>query len=198
MALLPSDPQAQKKLVIGVVLPLLLVGAYWYFYHGKKADEITRLESRLEQLEAKNAQAQARARQGGPELEKKLALYEEHISQLEKLVPRKEEVPELLHELNMRARETGVELARLRPNEESPTGYYTLNTYDVVVLGSYHEIGSYLTAIGSLPRIVTPYDLQVQVYRGAGESDKIQLQADFRIKTYVLPSDGEEVYDAAN
>ena len=63
MALLPSDPQQQRKLLIGLV-PLLGLFAYWYFYHGDKKAEIASLESRLESLETKNAAARARAQRG--------------------------------------------------------------------------------------------------------------------------------------
>lgn len=186
MALLPSDPQQQKKLLIGV-LPLLLLFCYWYFYHGQQQEEVAALEQRFEQLDAKNAAARARAQQGGPELEKKLALYEAQIIRLEELVPRREEVPQLLHDLALRAQENGVELARMRPNEESTGAYYTLQTYDLAVLGGYHNVGRFLTAVGSLPRIVTPYDLKVQPRTERDRSGATVVQAEFRIKTYVLP-----------
>lgn len=186
MALLPSDPQVQKKLVIALA-PLLLLLGYWYFYHGPEQEELTKLESRLEALEARNANARTRAQHGGLDLEKKLALYEEHIRRLEELVPRSEEVPELLYDLTLRARENGVELALLNPNQEEMGAYYTLHTYNVAVYGTYHDIGRYLTAIGSLSRIVTPYDLKLQLRQDQTRSDAVRLQAEFKIKTYVLP-----------
>jgi type IV pilus assembly protein PilO len=186
MALELRDPKVQKKLLV-TLAPLILLLGYWYFYHGPAQEEIGELESRLEVLEGKNATARARA-QGGPELEKKLALYEEQILQLEKLVPLREEVPELLYDLTLRAQENGVELARMNPREESPGAYYTLQTYDIAVFGGYHDIGRYLAAVGSLPRIVTSYDLTIQPRQERDRSGAIRLQAEFRIKTYVLPS----------
>jgi type IV pilus assembly protein PilO len=186
MALSLNDPQQRNKLLAGV-LPLLLLGGYWYFYHGDRQDEITALEERFEQLDTKNAAARARAQQGGPDLEKKLALYEAQIIRLEELVPKSEEVPQLLHDLALRAQENGVELARMKPNEESAGAFYTLQTYDLAVFGGYHNIGRFLTAVGSLPRIVTPYDLKVQPRAEKDRSGAVRVQAEFRIKTYVLP-----------
>lgn len=187
MALLPTDPQQQKKLLAGIIA-LLIVFAYWYFVHGEKTKEITALESRLEQLETRNAAARARAQQGGPDLEKRLALYEEHVARLEELVPRSEEVPELLHDLTLRAQESGIDLAKMKPDQQMPGPYYTLHTYDIVVYGSYHDVGRYLASIGSLPRIVTPYNLKLQSRKETDRSGAEKLQADFRIKAYVLPS----------
>jgi type IV pilus assembly protein PilO len=185
MALQLSDPKVQKKL-LAALAPLLLLLGYWYFYHGPQQEEIGELESRLEVLEGRNAAARAKA-QGGPEIEKTLALYEEHILQLEKLIPLREEVPELLYDLSLRAQENGVELARLNPNAETPGAYYNLHTYEVAIFGGYHDIGRYLAAVGSLPRIVTPYDVTIQPRQERDRSGAIRLQAEFRIKTYVLP-----------
>lgn len=186
MALLPSDPEVQKKLVIALA-PLLLLLAYWYFLHGPKQKELAALETRLESLEAQNSSARARAQHGGLDLEKKLALYEEHIRHLEELVPRSEEVPELLYDLTLRARENGVELALLNPDDEEYGAHYILRTYNVAVYGTYHDIAGYLTAIGSLSRIVTPFDLKLQPRQEQTRSDAVRLQAEFKIKTYVLP-----------
>lgn len=187
MALLPSDPTQQKKLLLGL-LPLALLFAYWYFFHGKKTDEIAVLETRLEQLESKNDAARARARAGGPELEKRLALFEQHITRLEELVPSSEDLPDLLHAMTMRAQEHRVDLAKLEPEDPQPGPYYTLQAYQMVVIGNYHDVGRFLAAVASLPRIVTPVDVTVEPRRGSTEDEAVQVQTRFRIKTYVLPA----------
>ncbi|HEX6940229.1 MAG TPA: type 4a pilus biogenesis protein PilO [Longimicrobiales bacterium] len=184
MPLLPTDPQQQRKLLIGL-LPLVALLGYWYFIHGKRKAQIAALESRLESLEAKNNAARARTRQGGPELERTLAQYEAHIARLEELVPKSDEVSRLLHSMSVSAQENGVELAKLTPQNPEPGTYYTLHMHDMAVFGTYHDVGRFLTAIGSLPRIVTPVNLTL-VPRG--ERDGVmEIQASFRIKTYVIP-----------
>lgn len=185
MALLPSDPKQQRMLMIGL-LPIVGLFAYWYFMHGGRTEEIDQLSSRLETLESKNAAARARAQAGGPELEERLALYEQHIARLEELVPSSEEVPELLHSMSLRAQETGVDLAKMTPADSTPGPYYTLQSYDIVVFGAYHDVGRFLTAVGSLPRIVTPVEVAITP-RGRGGEGPAQVQSSFRIKTYVLP-----------
>lgn len=187
MPLLPADPQQQRKLLIGLV-PLLGLFAYWYFYHGRKQDEIASLESHLESLESKNAAARARAQQGGPQLEQRLAEYERVIGRLEELVPNSEEVAELLHAISLQAQQHGVEVVQLTPHNPQPGDYYLLQSHDVAVFGKYHDVGRFLAAIGSLPRIVTPFNL-VLVPRQASDGTA-QVQATFRIKTYVIPETG--------
>jgi type IV pilus assembly protein PilO len=200
MALLPSDPARQKQLLVAV-LPLILALVYWNFVYTPAAEELAGDRTRLEQLEGRNAQARAIATSGGPELERRLALYEQHIARLEQLIPTREEVPELLHAMTLEARQAGVELARMRPEAEVPGAFYNQQSYEMAVIGQYHDVARFLTAVGSLPRIVTATDVRLTTRseaRGArreAESDQREdprhrgatLDANFRIQTYVLP-----------
>ena len=74
--------------------------------HGKRKEEIATLETRLEALEQKNSVAKTIALSGGPELQQKLALYEQHMKRLEELIPKNEEVAALLNGLSERAMDT--------------------------------------------------------------------------------------------
>jgi type IV pilus assembly protein PilO len=199
MALLPSDPTRQKQLLVAV-LPLILALVYWNYVHGPATDELAANRSRLEQLESRNAAARALATRGGPELERRLALYEQHIARLELLIPTREEVPELLHAMTLEARQAGVELARMRPEAEVPGEFYNQQSYEMAVIGQYHDVARFLTAVGSLPRIVTATDVRLTTRRearGAGQAEDDQrddprrrgasLDANFRIQTFVLP-----------
>jgi len=187
MGLLPADPKQRKRLALGLA-PLLLAGAYWHFVHQGARAEIAELEARLETLRTKNAAARALAAKAGPELEKKLALYEQHMVRLEQLIPNSEEVPELLHAMTLRAQEAGVELALMRPQIDEAGPYYRRQTYEMSVIGAYHDIGRFLAAVGSLPRIVTPIDLKLTSRKETDRRGRMRLEAQFRIQTYVLPA----------
>ena len=184
MGLLPSDEAQQKKLLIGLV-PLLLLLGYWYFFHGSKAEEITAMEERLESLEQNNNTARAIAGQGSTEdLARRLELYQEHMQRLEQLIPMGEEVPDLLNMIATRAQATSVQLALMRPEQDVASEFYRRVTYEMGVIGNYHEIGNFLSEVGSLPRIVTPIDLVLRRRRDGGGTE---LEASFRIETYILP-----------
>jgi type IV pilus assembly protein PilO len=187
MALLPSDPQTQKKLFAGIV-PLLLLFAFYQFYHTDRAVEVSELETQLEVLETANNSARVLAAQGGPELQKRLAMYEQHMKRLEELIPRREEVAELLHSMGLRAQSPGVELTKMKPEVDEAGAFYTKRTYEMGVKGTFHEVGEFLAEVGSLPRIVTSTELKLG--RKGTEVDRAGsplVDANFRIVTYVLP-----------
>jgi type IV pilus assembly protein PilO len=186
MPLLPSDPKQQRMLLIGLV-PLVALGAYWYFVHEDRTAEIADMQTRLESLETKNSAARALSAKGGPELKKKLALYEQHVARLEELIPKSEEVPDLLHDVTVRAQETGVELNLMRPEKSTTTEFYTKQVYSMSVVGPYQGVGRFLAAVGSLPRIVTPVHMKLVPRTDFDRSGAIRLQAEFQIQTFIAP-----------
>jgi type IV pilus assembly protein PilO len=182
---LPDDPAQQKRLLIGVI-PILLLFGYWYFLHGDATAEVESMQTRLESLETQNASARIRSTQGR-DLEERLASFERHIDRLEDLVPRGEEVSQLLNQINQRAEQVGVEVAVFRPGQTSTGSHYNRRSFELVVYGTYHNIGRLLAEIGSLPRIITPMEFDVI---SRGEQDRAggeRLEASFQIVTYVLP-----------
>lgn len=187
MALLPQNPEQQKKVLLGLI-PLLLLFAFYQFVYTARAAEIETLDNDLARIESANIAAKVLANQGGPDLQRRLAVLEQHMSRLEELIPNREEVADLLHAMTLRAQTTGVELTRMRPEAEEDGAYYTKQTYEIGVKGTYHRVGQYLAEVGSLPRIITPVEFKLQA--NTNETDRSGsplLNANFRIVTYIVP-----------
>lgn len=182
---LPDDPAQQKRFMLGV-LPLLLLGAYVYFVQGRYTQQLTDVRTHVERLEAQNASARVRTLQS-KQLEDRLVRFEKHIDRLEQLVPRREEVSQLLNQINQTAERVGVEVAVFRPGETTKGPHYDRRTFDLTVYGTYHNIGRLLANIGSLPRIITPLDMNLVPRKEQDRSGGERLQASFVIETYVLP-----------
>jgi type IV pilus assembly protein PilO len=182
---LPDDPAQQKRLLVGVI-PLLLLAGYWFFMHEDARLEVTAMETRVERLESMNARARVQATQS-QQLEERLQQFERHILRLEDLVPRGEEVSQLLNQINQRAEQVGVEVARFMPGQTDVGTHYNRRTFEMSVLGTYHEIGRFLSEIGSLPRIITPVELSIIPNNVRNSGDGQLLEASFLIETYVLP-----------
>ena len=118
-----------------------------------------------------------------------MALYERHVARLEELIPAQEEVALLLDDIQGRARLVGVDVQGLEPEPTEASGPYNRTGYQVTVVGEYHDVGRFLTEVASLNRIVTPVQVDIQLY-GSPQTHpgmEFPVQANFRIETYVLP-----------
>lgn len=194
MALIPDDPKQRNALLLGVLAVAVFYGFWAYWYSPRKA-EVDEMTARLEQLESENNRARIIATRGGTDLQERLALYERHVDRLEKLIPQSEEVPALLNEITAEARRMGLnrgDLASLRPDQNEAGAFYTKQSYEVEVIGDYHDIGRFLTSVASLPRIITPVDLDLSTFVGDASvldpSIETPLSAHFWIETYILPT----------
>ena len=187
----PSDSKQRNALLVGVglILALYPFNSFWY---SDQTLEVEGLQDRLETLQTQNRGAQVTAARGGGELEELMALYERHVSKLEELIPAAEEVPALIDNITELSLRTNVDVNSLVPEPPEAGAFYTKTSYQMIVIGEYHSVGRFLTEVASLPRIVTPVEIDVQPLNQPETFPEYlsPVTASFRIETYVLPEGG--------
>lgn len=191
MALIPQEKNQQFAL-IAIIVALAAAYGFWEYWRAPNLEALETSQERLERLETQNRAAQVRALQR-ERLESQAATYERYVRRLEQLVPADNEVPGLLRDITAEARRLDVDLDLIEPfsNQPGPSGYYTLQSYTLRVIGEYHNVGQFLTTIASLPRIITPVDVAIETFQNNELQDlDAGVAVDFRIETYVLPADG--------
>ncbi|MFQ5536179.1 MAG: type 4a pilus biogenesis protein PilO [Gemmatimonadota bacterium] len=189
--LIPDDPKQRNTVFVGIALLLAIYPFHSFWYKGKR-EEVTAMQARLETLESQNRRAQVLAARGGGDLEERMALYERHVAALEELIPAAEEVAGLIDDISQRSRQARVDLNRIIPEPPEPGAFYNKTSYEMTVVGEYHDVGRFLTDVASLSRIITPVDLDISLFDQAEifpEYDS-PIVANFRIETYVLPDQG--------
>lgn len=193
MALIPEDPKQKQALgVIALSLVVLYFANSFWYSGAREAVELE--EARVENMESQNSAAQTLAIREGRDTEERMASYERHIAQLERLIPESAEVAALLDQISTVEREVGVTVNMMRPEAEEPGAFYTKKTYEMRVFGEFHDVGRFLTRIASLPRIITPIDVSVEALvggRGVGAGFDSPVVMNFRLQTYLVP-DREE------
>jgi type IV pilus assembly protein PilO len=125
------------------------------------------------------------------DVRKRLENYRASLVLLRRLVPERNEVPNLLDDISTRSKIRGVTLSQVVPQPVEP-GPVPFNTYkyNMSVIGRYDQIGQFLADVASLQRIIVPYDLTVAAAnagaaRALGDTTQALLEARFQIRTYV-------------
>jgi Tfp pilus assembly protein PilO len=87
-----------------------------------------------------------------------------------------------------------VDLRELQPQPREPGEFYDRTSYNMSVVGEYHNVARFLTEIASLSRIVTPVQVEVTRFGQPQQYRELQspVMAIFRIETYVLPEPSTE------
>jgi len=187
-----NDPKRQKALAAILAAGVGAFVVYQYVYT-PKMEAVSEVETRVETLDAANQRARVLAARGGGNIEEQLALYERHVMRLEELIPGREEVATLITNITAEARRLNVELATIAPEPPQLGEFYRKEVYALQAVGEYHAVGQFLSSIASLPRIITPVQMdlsRLQESRDVYGDMDAPVVAAFKIETYVLPEPG--------
>jgi len=161
--------------------------------------QIVAIQDTVKTLESQTDSAKRELARGTVEdLRHKLESYRASLALLRRLVPERNEVPNLLDDISTRAKIRGVNLAEVSPlPEERGPAPFTTYKYNIRVMGHYDQIGEFLGDIASLQRIIVPVDLtmapaSVASAKALGDSSGAMLEAKFQIRTYVKSASAAE------
>jgi type IV pilus assembly protein PilO len=153
-------------------------------------DTIAKLETETDKAKKELAKGTAE------DLRKKLETYRASLSLLRRLVPDRNEVPNLLDDISTRGKIRGVTLSQVvpLPVESGPAPFDTYK-YTLSVIGHYDQIGEWLADVASLQRIIVPQDVSLVAANQAaakalGDTSGALLEAKLQIRTFVKSGAG--------
>ena len=187
------------------VLTLLLAGIVGYCaYTGTVIDlvglkglaagkeRVVAIRDTISKLEAATDSAKKELARGSiADVRKRLESYRSSLMLLRRLVPERNEVPNLLDDISTRSKIRGVTLSQVvpQPVEAGPSPFDTYS-YNMSVIGRYDQIGQFMADVASLQRIIVPYNVSVtaanpSAAKALGDTTGSLLEARFQIRTYV-------------
>lgn len=105
------------------------------------------------------------------------SLFAELLQQL----PSETEVPSLLDDINNAGLNSGLEFEEIKLLPEVVQPFYIELPIQIRVLGGYHELATFISAIAQMPRIVTAHDFAI---KPAKATTSTGLAMDILVKTY--------------
>jgi type IV pilus assembly protein PilO len=163
-----------------------------------REERVTAMRDTIGQLTAATDSAKRELARGTVEdLRKRLETYRGSLALLRRLVPERNEVPNLLDDISSRGKIRGVTLSQVvpMPVEPGPAPFDTYK-YNMSVIGRYDQIGQFLADVASLQRIIVPYDLvldqaNMSSAKALGDTTGSLLEAKFQVRTFVKSSTPE-------
>ena len=170
-------PQVLK--VIICVISFIIVCALGYQLH------LTDLQGRYERASAREGELKEQLRVKAFQAasleayKKQMAEMEEHFGALVRQLPEDTEVPGLLDDITFTARGAGLQVEHIRLQPEIANEFYIELPIKILVKGSYHDFGNFVSGTAALSRIVTLHDLSIKP-----QNDGSKLTMDILAKTY--------------
>ncbi len=157
-----------------------------------REEQVVAIRDTIARLEAATDSAKQELSRGTVEdLRKRLETYRGSLALLRRLVPERNEVPNLLDDISSRGKIRGVTLSQVvpLPVEPGPVPFDTYK-YNMSVIGRYDQIGQFLADVASLQRVIVPYDLTLDqantnAAKALGDTTGALLEAKFQVRTFV-------------
>lgn len=152
-----QDPRIQKML-LAVILSACVVVFFFFtsmapFTYQSGAAKITELETEHERL-ARELE-RARLTVGNMEkVEREFEYLHKQWTVAQRLLPDENEISTLLRKISAAGTQAGLEWVEFTPSPMLTHGFYNENPIDVKLEGGYHQVGTFLSSISNLGRIV--------------------------------------------
>lgn len=171
------------KVVAILILCILVWTASYWFVIKEMQGSLAKLEQKETELKKIFEQKQAKA--------SKLEQYETQTEEFNKILslmlqklPQKNKmnVDDLLSNVSRIGLEDGVELHQFKLESVRPVEIYTELPINMVITGTYHQLGKFTGDIAKLPRIVTLHDFSMTPLTSEDNSGKMTMNV--MAKTY--------------
>ncbi|MDG1662249.1 MAG: type 4a pilus biogenesis protein PilO [Pseudomonadales bacterium] len=169
-----------------MILAVLLTALLGYIFVVKaQLDDLNSVEG--EEL-ALRAEFQAKAFEAAnlASLRDQMVEMNQMFGALVSQLPSDTEVPGLLEDITAIGSSNGLEFNSIELQEEVLQEFYVELPIDILVTGTYHDLGSFVSGISGLPRIVTLHDFEMLPV----ESRPGVMQMSIVAKTYRYKEEG--------
>lgn len=180
------DPENIGGWPFAVKMAMWLVAcvlAGFLVYHFLLSDSLMKLESTTAQESQLMQEYEKKAYQAS-----NLDAYKEQMAEMEstfgallRQLPSDTEVPGLLEDISHTGLSAGLTFDSIKLAPETSKEFYVELPIDIVVKGGFHSFGAFVSAVASLPRIVTLHDFEIKPDEN---SQNHELTMNIRAKTY--------------
>jgi type IV pilus assembly protein PilO len=118
-----------------------------------------------------------------------LDAYREQMTEMEKSfgalirqLPSDTEVPGLLEDIDEKGASSGLQITSIDLQDEKAAEFYIELPISINVTGTYHDMGSFVSGVAGMPRIVTLHDYDITGRESDGLLDMTILAKTYRYK----------------
>jgi type IV pilus assembly protein PilO len=201
-------PKSIKTFFALLIVALILLAGWWFKIRQQQEDLET--QQRKEETLKKEFVTKQQKVVNLPAYRKQLEDMKEMLRTMLRQLPSKTEMPDLLVDISQTALAAGIVVDLFQPGAEVVKEFYAEKPIQLKMLGTYHQFGTFISGVASLPRVVilTMHDVSL---RPAGKAAVTtpgaapdpgggQLTLEGTVKTYRYVDDDEAaaVQDAAD
>ena len=182
-----SWPMALKVIVLGLLYAAILIAGFYFHVEDlntrlsvvEQEEQTLRQDFEKKAFEAANLEA----------YKAQLVEMEQRFGALVAQLPSETEVPGLLEDITDKGEMNGLSIKRIDLLAEQAQTFYIELPIAIEAVGSYHDLGAFISGMAGLPRIVTLHDFEITLDADAAPMLEMSILA----KTYRYRDENDEV-----
>ena len=195
-----KDPKIQK-ISLGV-LAFFIVVYFWYTrLYSNYDNQIALKNQEFETITTNLRNVELKAKS----LDALKVVYVElsdRYHEIEALLPEAKQIPSLLVQLHTASSLTGTKITRVQPLPINSEEFYNIATFEIEMIGTYHDFGSFISYIANFPFIANVSNVEIRdknlaISAAAAQSEdgikeikkKETVTATFTLSTYFVRED---------
>jgi type IV pilus assembly protein PilO len=185
----PGNWPRWVHIAASVLLAIVIIGAGFYTFVMPDYDELGNEQKKEQDLrtEFETKQKKVAALDA---YKAQLAEMEHSFGDMLKQLPSKTEVANLLNDISQTRVASSLEEELFQPQSEIPKDFYAEIPNKIIVTGTYHEMGTFVSGVAALPRIVTIDEVELKPVGGSAPKDELRMTA--YAKTYRYLDESEQ------
>lgn len=168
-----------------ILLAVVIILAGLWFYVRPKVDTLHQRQSKEPQLKQEFKRKQHKVANLNA-YKQQLKEMEHTFTKLLQQLPTKTEEAALLDDISDALLASGLEEEKFKPEGEQKNDFYAVLPISITVVGTYHEMGEFVSRVAALSRIVTMGDVNITPVNNQGPpGGKLRMQATARTYRYI-------------
>ena len=177
-----------------VIIAIIILGLFYFVYYKPKNEELISIRDERIQVEAEVAHL----RQKKEELDKieaELELMKVTLKKLEAIIPQKEEISNILKNMQQLAYDTRLNITKFIQKPEIIKEFYAEQPIEVAITGDYHNLAIFFDRLNTFQRLFNIENFSIKAIRD--QTDANTISAEWNVKTYIYREE-ETTEETAN
>lgn len=172
-----------QNLIGGIMLGIAAIWAFFHWAYGPMGVKIIDLEKKIQKKETKLEETRKKAEKL-PELKKEYEALKGELADVEKKLPKKSDIPEILKIVTRIGREYSIDITNFKPRKSTREKYYTTYPMAMGINTTYHRLGLFMTKMGQQERVMGFKDLNIS--SSMDEDYNVSMTVGFTLCAYTF------------
>jgi Tfp pilus assembly protein PilO len=175
-----------------VLLALIILGLFYFLHYKGKNEELQsvreeriRTEAEIVELRAKKAQMDL--------IEKEIEEMKVTLSQLETIIPLREEISDILRKIQQLAWDSRLNIEKFIPKADVDKEFYYEKPISIEISGNYHNLALFYDRLSNFSRLYNIEDFTIKSLRNQTDASTITAQS--TATTYIFKEEQPEAQE---